>query len=338
MKAVVLSSGGLDSTTCLGIAIDKLGKENVSTLSISYGQKHFKELECARKIADYYGVKHYEMDLSEIMKYSNCSLLQHSTEEIEHKAYSEQLKETNGNPVATYVPFRNGLFLSTVAALALSIYPEDEIEVYCGMHADDAAGNAYPDTSVQFNKAINEAIYLGSGNKVKVVSPLVELTKAEVVKVGTKLKVPYELTWSCYEGHDKACGKCGTCIDRLKAFELNGLKDPIEYEDSFTIKDYQEFAGMGILPAADGKNPLCHFAMGLCGESGEVCDAIKKRVFHGRDIPDEHIKEELGDVLWYVANLCNQLGCSIDELMKANMLKLKNRYPEMYGGTKDVKK
>ena len=109
-------------------------------------------------------------------------------------------------------------------------------------------------------------------------------------------------------------------------------------KDLISCTEYQEFAGMGILPAADGKNPLCHFAMGLCGESGEVCDAIKKRVFHGRDIPDEHIKEELGDVLWYVANLCNQLGCSIDELMKANMLKLKKRYPEMYEGTKDAKK
>ena len=231
MKAVVLSSGGLDSTTCLGVVIDKLGKENVSTLSVYYGQKHDKELECARKVAKYYGVTHYEIDLSEIMQFSNCSLLKQSDKEIEHKEYAEQLKETNGNPVATYVPFRNGLFLSAVASLALSIYSDDEVEIYCGMHADDAAGNAYPDTSVEFNEAIGKAIYLGSGNKVRVISPFVNMTKAQVVAVGTKLKVPYELTWSCYEGHDKACGKCGTCIDRLKAFELNGLEDPIEYDN-----------------------------------------------------------------------------------------------------------
>ena len=230
MKAVVLSSGGLDSATCVGIAVDKYGKENVSSLSVFYGQKHVKELACAKKIAEYYGIKHYEINLSEVMKLSNCSLLQHSTEQIEHGEYVDQIKEAHGNPVATYVPFRNGLFLSAVTALAISLYPNDEVEVYCGMHADDAAGNAYPDTSVQFTKAISKAIYLGSGNKVRVASPLVNLTKAEVVKVGTQLKVPYELTWSCYEGHDKACGKCGTCLDRLKAFELNGLKDPIEYE------------------------------------------------------------------------------------------------------------
>lgn len=331
MKAVVLSSGGLDSTTCVGIAVDKLGKENVSTLSVYYGQKHDKELECARKVANYYDVKHYEMDLSEIMKFSNCSLLQHSTEKIEHKAYSEQLKETNGNPVATYVPFRNGLFLSAVAALALSIYPDDEIEVYCGMHADDAAGNAYPDTSVQFNKAIGEAIYLGSGNKVKVVSPLVKLTKAEVVKVGIKLKVPYELTWSCYEGHKKACGKCGTCIDRLKAFELNGLKDPIEYEgDPVTLKEYQEFAHMAPHPASIGKNQLLHYALGLSGEVGEVCDDIKKREYHGRDIPMSHTKEELGDVMWYVANVCSELGFDLQEVIEENMTKLKARYKDLY--------
>ena len=230
MKAIVLSSGGVDSTTCLGIAVKRLGRDNVSTLSLYYGQKHDKELECAKKVAEYYGVKHYEMNLSEVMALSNCSLLKHSTEDIKHQAYAEQLKETNGNPVATYVPFRNGLFLSCAAAIALSIYPDDEVLLYCGMHADDAAGNAYPDCSVIFNRAINKAIYYGSGNKVRVVSPLVKLNKTQVVSKGLKLKVPYELTWSCYEGHEKACGKCGTCIDRLTAFKNNGVEDPIPYE------------------------------------------------------------------------------------------------------------
>ena len=230
MKAVVLSSGGVDSTTCIGIACSKHGKDNVSTLSVYYGQKHDKELECARKIADYYGVPHYEVDLSVILQFSDCSLLKHSGKDIEHRAYSEQLKDSDGYPVATYVPFRNGLFLSAAASLALSIYPDDEIEVYCGMHADDAAGNAYPDTSESFNSAMGEAIYLGSGGKVRVVSPLVSMNKAGVVKIGLHLGVPYHLTWSCYEGHEKACGECGTCIDRRNAFRMNGVEDPIEYE------------------------------------------------------------------------------------------------------------
>lgn len=230
MKAVVLSSGGIDSTTCVGLAVDRMGRDNVSTLSVYYGQRHDKELQCAREVAKYYGLPHYELDLSNIMRFSDCSLLKHSDREIEHGEYSEQLKETNGAPVATYVPFRNGLFLSAVASLALSIYPDDEIEVYCGIHADDAAGNAYPDTSEAFNEAIGKAIYIGSGNKVRVVSPLVTMNKAGVVRLGTELKVPYQLTWSCYEGNERACGKCGTCLDRIRAFKANGLEDPIEYE------------------------------------------------------------------------------------------------------------
>lgn len=230
MKAVVLSSGGLDSTVCVGIAVSKYGKENVSSVSVYYGQKHVKELECAKRVADYYDINHYVLDLSEIMKFSNCSLLQHSNRDIKHGEYAEQLKETDGNPVATYVPFRNGLFLSAVASLALSIYENSKVEILCGMHADDAAGNAYPDTSVEFNEAISRAIYIGSGNKVKVVSPLVKLNKTEVVKKGIELNVPFELTWSCYEGKERACGKCGTCIDRLNAFKNNNVEDPIEYE------------------------------------------------------------------------------------------------------------
>ncbi len=227
MKALVLSSGGVDSTTCIGIAIDKYGKENVSTVSFYYGQKHNKELECAKKIAEHYEVEHYELDVASILQYSNCSLLQKSSKEIEHKSYAEQIKE-NGI-VETYVPFRNGLLLASASSLALSIYPNEEIEIYLGAHADDSAGSAYADCSEEFTNAMNEAIYTGTYNKVKLVAPLVAMNKAEVVKAGLKLKVPYELTWSCYEGKEKQCGSCGTCIDRKRAFEINGAKDPVDY-------------------------------------------------------------------------------------------------------------
>ncbi|NCB93376.1 MAG: 7-cyano-7-deazaguanine synthase QueC [Clostridia bacterium] len=223
MKAMVLFSGGVDSTTCLGIAVNKYGAENVVALSISYGQKHQKEIECANKIAEYYGVEHLYLDLAKIFQYSDCSLLMHSDKEIPEEAYSEQIKKTNGTPVSTYVPFRNGLFLSSAASIALS--KECDV-IYYGAHSDDAAGSAYPDCSDAFNNAINEAIYVGSGNQLKVEAPFINLTKAEVVKIGLDLKVPYEYTWSCYEGEDKPCGKCGTCIDRAMAFELNGVKDP----------------------------------------------------------------------------------------------------------------
>lgn len=230
MKAIVLNSGGVDSTTCVGIAIEKYGAENVSTLSCYYGQKHSKELECARKVAEYYGVKHYEVDLSPVMKFSNCPLLKDSTKKIEHKSYVDQIKENGEGMVETYVPFRNGLLLSAVAALAMSIYPEEEVFVYYGAHADDAAGRAYADCSVEFAQAMNKAIQLGTYDKVSICAPLINWNKSRVVKEGLRLNVPYQLTWSCYEGGEKACGTCGTCIDRLKAFRDNGVEDPIEYE------------------------------------------------------------------------------------------------------------
>ena len=228
-KVIVLSSGGIDSTTCVGIAVNKYGKENVITVSLYYGQKHSKELNCAKNIADYYGVPHIEKDISTVMEYSNCSLLTKSTDSIIHKSYFDQIKENGEGRVSTYVPFRNGLLLSIAAAIADSLLPNQEVDIYYGAHADDAAGNAYADCSVEFVEAISKAINIGTYNKIQVVAPLVQMNKAEVVKIGLKLNVPYQLTWSCYEGGDKACGTCGTCIDRLNAFKLNGVEDPIQY-------------------------------------------------------------------------------------------------------------
>ncbi|MDY3828788.1 MAG: 7-cyano-7-deazaguanine synthase QueC [Clostridium sp.] len=224
MKVLVLFSGGIDSTTCLALAINKYKKENVIALSISYGQKHTKEIEASNKIADYYGVEHLQMDLESIFKFSDCSLLTHSDKEIPHESYEKQLEKTDGRPVTTYVPFRNGLFLSVASSIALS---KDCSEIYYGIHKDDAAGNAYPDCSDNFNKAMQDAIYIGSGNNLKIKAPFVNKNKAEIIKTGLELNVPYELTWSCYEGSDKPCGTCGTCLDRIKAFEANGIKDPI---------------------------------------------------------------------------------------------------------------
>ena len=223
MRALVLSSGGVDSTTCLGLAVKKYGRENVTALSVFYGQKHDREMEAARKVAAYYGVEHLELDLEKIFAYSNCSLLAHSDQEIPEEAYAEQLRKTGGKPVSTYVPFRNGLFLSCAASIALS---RDCGVIYYGAHSDDAAGNAYPDCSDAFNRAMGEAIWLGSGNQLKIEAPFVSMTKADVVKQGIALGVPYELTWSCYEGGEKPCGKCATCMDRAKAFADNGVADP----------------------------------------------------------------------------------------------------------------
>ena len=227
MEAVVLLSGGLDSTTCLALAIDEYGKENVHCLTFSYGQKHENELVNAQKVADYYGVSLTVAQVDKSIFSGSTSTLLQGNGEISHKSYAETIKENGEGEVDTYVPFRNGLILSQAAALAYSLGAKS---VVYGAHADDAAGQAYPDCTPEFYKAMNLAIYEGTGKKVELHAPLIYFNKSQVVKEGLKLNAPYHLTRSCYEGHDKSCGKCGTCIDRLHAFELNGVEDPIAYE------------------------------------------------------------------------------------------------------------
>lgn len=224
MKALVLFSGGLDSSTCLAMAVEKYGAAQVLALFCYYGQKHIREEESAELVASHYGVRLEKLDLSVIFRNSDCSLLEHSEKEIPLDSYDEQLKKNPDSPVSTYVPFRNGLFLSAAASVALSFGCG---EIFYGAHADDAAGNAYPDTSVAFNEAIAKAIFVGSGNALTVTAPFISATKAEVVRKGLELKVPYEKTWSCYLGGKTPCGKCGTCLDRNEAFAANGVRDPL---------------------------------------------------------------------------------------------------------------
>jgi 7-cyano-7-deazaguanine synthase len=225
MKVVVLSSGGVDSTVCLAKAVAENGAENVISLSMFYGQKHKKELESARAVAEHFRVRHIERDLSSVFTFSDCSLLE-DRGSIKHQSYADQLKEKQGT-VDTYVPFRNGLFLSYATAIAYSIGAR---KVIYGAHADDAAGRAYPDCTPDFRDAMDHAIFEGTGYKVGLDAPLIDLNKSGVVALGVKYKAPFHLTWSCYEGGERACGTCGTCIDRQKAFLDNGMTDPILYE------------------------------------------------------------------------------------------------------------
>lgn len=225
MKKVVLLSGGVDSTTCLAVALQDCKPDDVLAVNMYYGQKHQREIASARRIAAYYGVEIMELDLSAIFAKSDCSLLIGSNNAVPHGSYAEQQKEAGEVPVSTYVPFRNGLMLSAAASIAVSVGAS---QIYYGAHADDAAGNAYPDCSVRFTEAMNRAIYEGTGGKVNVVAPFVTFNKATVVKKGLELGVPYKMTWSCYEGGEKPCGKCGTCIDRANAFKANGVEDVYE--------------------------------------------------------------------------------------------------------------
>ena len=152
MKALVLLSGGVDSTTCLAVAKEKYSE--VIALALYYGQKHSKELAAAEKIAAYYNTQLIKLDLTPVFAYSNCSLLQQSTEEIPHESYAGQIKKQHGEPVSTYVPFRNGVFLSVAASIALA---QNCSVVYYGAHADDAAWQCFTrNCSSDFNNKMNE--------------------------------------------------------------------------------------------------------------------------------------------------------------------------------------
>ena len=222
MKALVLLSGGLDSAVTLALAVKDYGSDNVIALSVYYGQKHKKELLCAQKLSNYYHIKRIELDLSPIFYDKNCSLLGVSDLSIPHDLYSDLHKESE-KPISTYVPFRNGLFLSVAASIALE---EGCKAIYYGIHADEGPESAYPDTSLAFHQAIAKAIEEGSGHLVKLIAPFVEEKKSEVVRKGIELNVPFQFTWSCYEEGEVPCGKCPTCLDRAKAFAENGMKDP----------------------------------------------------------------------------------------------------------------
>ena len=224
-KALVLCSGGLDSTTLLARMVARYGREAVVALRISYGQRHSRELAAAEIVTTHYGVPLHTLALASVFAQSDCSLLAHGQAAIPHGTYADQGAEEGGAPVSTYVPFRNGLFLSAAASVALSL----DCTVLCyGAHSDDAAGSAYPDCSPAFVEAMGRAIELGSGGELRLEAPFIAFTKADIVAEGLRSGVPFELTWSCYEGAAEPCGECATCLDRQRAFAANGVEDPAQ--------------------------------------------------------------------------------------------------------------
>lgn len=222
-KALVLLSGGIDSATCLGLATARLGRQDVLALSLAYGQKHIRELEHAARLAAHYGVEQRVLDLSVILAGGNSAMLA-SGEQVPQSGYAEQLGRSG--QVSTYVPFRNGLMLSAAASLAMTVWPESRIGIWIGAHADDAAGNAYPDCSSDFVRSMNMAISIGTYGKVWLEAPFATMGKAGIVAAGLAAGVPYQLCWSCYVGGDRPCGLCATCRDRAAAFAANGCPDP----------------------------------------------------------------------------------------------------------------
>jgi len=220
-KAVVVLSGGMDSATALYQAI-KDGFE-IYAISFDYGQKHRKELDFAKKLTEKVGAKeHHVVDLTNITSLiSNSSLT--SDQEVPEGHYAQE------NMKSTVVPNRNMIMSSIAAGYAVNIGAK---AIYLGVHSGDHF--IYPDCRPQFIRALELAIYLGNegfcDKELQVITPFMYLTKAQLAMRGAQLGVPYELTWSCYKGQDKHCGKCGTCVERKEAFELANIKDPTQYE------------------------------------------------------------------------------------------------------------
>ena len=238
---IVLHSGGIDSTTCLYMAVKAYGRENVCALSMHYGQRHEKELTHAETIAENLGVEHHIVKLAAELP---MSMITNPDAKIPSVSYEEL-----GEGVSpTYVPFRNGNLLSHVAAIAQS---QGVSAIYFGAHAEDAHNWAYPDCTPEFIGAMANAIYIGTYRQVRLITPLEWLTKSEVIRVGNALNIPWSLTWSCYKGEELHCGVCPTCRARQDAFAAASTLDPTHYRRDPTETDYTPAVPPDLYAAGD---------------------------------------------------------------------------------------
>ena len=206
----------MDSTTLL-YDIIKQGY-NVNALSFNYGQKHKIELKCAVATCIKLGVPHEIIDLKVLGEIAPSALTREEFEIPEGHYEDENMKQT-------VVPNRNMTMLSLATAYAIGIKAK---YLFYGAHAGDH--DIYPDCRKEFVQAMKKVIKLADWEKVELKAPYLDIDKGDIVIKGKKLKVDYSLTYTCYKGREKACGKCGSCVERLEAFEKAGIKDPILYE------------------------------------------------------------------------------------------------------------
>lgn len=223
VKAVVLLSGGLDSSTVLYQA--KADGCNCYALSFDYQQRHRRELEAAHAIASTAGVAEHQIVNFDLRKWGGSAL----TDEAMDLPADRSLEEMSRHIPITYVPARNSIFLSFGLAYAEAIAAS---RVYIGVNALDYSG--YPDCRPDYIQAMQEVFRLGTkqgreGEAIAIVTPLIDLKKTEIIQLGDRLGVPWSKTWSCYAGGELACGQCDSCRLRLAAFAQLGLTDPLPY-------------------------------------------------------------------------------------------------------------
>lgn len=220
MKAIVVLSGGMDSSAAVGWAKSQPHLEVIGALSFWYGSKHNdQEWDHAKLIALHYGIPIERARLDFVATNFKSDLLK-TGGDVPEGHYADPSMQR------TVVPFRNGIMLSIAAGYAESIGAEI---VILGNHFGDHA--VYPDCRKDFITPMAEAIAAGTYAQIKLLSPFCDLGKHHIAALGAGLGVPFEKTWSCYKGGSIHCGKCGTCFERREAFELSGVKDPTIYED-----------------------------------------------------------------------------------------------------------
>jgi 7-cyano-7-deazaguanine synthase len=216
-KVVVIFSGGMDSFTVLNLAV-KQGLE-VFALSFNYGQRHKKELDYAARACLALGVQHKTVDISAINQLIGGSSLTSDIDVAEGHYQENSMK-------STVVPNRNMILLSMAVGYAVSI---EANKVYYGAHSGDHA--IYPDCRPEFVHKMNDVCAIANYEAIEIVTPYLEVSKTAILTAGLKMNLDYNLTWTCYNGREKACGKCGACQERLEAFSENGVLDPLEYEE-----------------------------------------------------------------------------------------------------------
>ena len=232
----VLLSGGIDSTTALASAVANHPESRVVALMIDYGQRHRKEIAMANAIAGLYHCSSRVIDLSKVIP--DTTLTNHN-KDIPDVDYSD-LEGVS----PTYVPFRNGLMISAATSVLVGILedigkdvPDPVAHLYTGMHAEDAAGFAYPDCTPEFAGSMQNAIMMGTYGKVRLITPFIYSKKHEIITTGDNLAVPYEMTWSCYKGGNNHCGMCPTCRARRTAFRDARVADPTIYDYPIDLND-----------------------------------------------------------------------------------------------------
>lgn len=220
--AICLVSGGMDS--CVTAAIAKSENEGIALLHVSYGQRtERRERRAFEEIADFYQVKkRLAVSIEYLAKIGGSSLTDKNLEVSEADLESTEIP-------TSYVPFRNANMLAIATSWAEVLRAN---KIYIGAVAEDSSG--YPDCRPEFFEAFERAIETGTKpeTNIKIVTPIIDLSKAEIVRKGIELNAPLHLTWSCYRNTDTACGTCDSCALRLRGFERAGIKDPIAYAEN----------------------------------------------------------------------------------------------------------